>query len=100
MDMIEFSSSIPSEQLANIFINFFNEHIAAYDILNGVQFVNMNIITENKSSIIYSVKLLEGEDKEKLLSHLKNITVGAFGKVYRPDIYLNGDLLCVTIDKK
>ena len=99
MDMIEFSNAIPSEQLATIFIKFFNEHIAAYGVLNSVQFVNMNVITDNKSSITYSVRLLENEDKEKLLSHLNNITIGAFGKVYKPSVYLNGDILCVTFNK-
>lgn len=99
MDMIEFSSAVPSEQLAIIFNKFFNEHIAAYGVLNSIQYVSMNVITDEKSSITYSVKLLEDEDKEKLLSHLNNITIGAFGGMYRPSVYLNGDILCVTFKK-
>ena len=42
----------------------------AYDILNGIQFVKINKITMNRSSIIYSVKLLQEEDKQKIIKYI------------------------------
>ena len=63
MNMIQFSNQVPSDQLILIFKDFFEQHIAAYDLLKGIEFVRRNEITMNKSSIMYSVKLLEDEDK-------------------------------------
>lgn len=99
MNMVEFSNQIPSEQLIEIFKNFFEQHIAAYDILKDIEFIKINNITIDKSSIMYSVKLLQDEDKEKLLRALNNLTLTVYGKTYKPSIFLNGDLLCITIDK-
>ena len=73
MNMIQFSNQVPSDQLILIFKDFFEQHIAAYDLLKGIEFVRINEITMNKSSIMYSVKLLEDEDKEKLAKSINNL---------------------------
>ena len=99
MNMVEFSNQIPSGQLIEIFKDFFEQHILAYDMLKGVEFVKVNNITINKSSIMYSVKLLNDEDKEKLVNQLNNLPLTIYGKTYTPSVFLNGDLLCITIDK-
>lgn len=99
MNMVEFSNQIPSDQLIEIFRNFFEQHIAAYDLLKGVEFIKINNITMDKSSIMYSVKLLDDEDKEKLVRQLNNIPLEIYGNTYTPSVFLNGDLLCITIDK-
>ena len=99
MNMVEFSNQIPSDQLIMIFKNFFEEHIATYDLLKGIQFIKINNITMDKSSIMYSVKLLEDEDKEKLAKSINNLPLNIYGKTYYPSAYLNGDLLCITINK-
>ena len=70
MNMVEFSNQIPSEQLIMIFKNFFEEHVATYDLLKGIQFIKINNITMDKSSIMYSVKLLDDEDKGKIVNDL------------------------------
>ena len=99
MNMIQFSNQVPSDQLILIFKDFFEQHIAAYDLLKGIEFVRINEITMNKSSIMYSVKLLEDEDKEKLAKSINNLPLNIYGKTYYPSAYLNGDLLCITINK-
>ena len=99
MDMIEFSNSILAEKISIIFKDFFENHICAYKVLKGIKFVRINDISFDKASITYSVKLLDDEDKDLLLSHLQGITVNIYGKDYSPDVYLNGDILCITIDK-
>lgn len=99
MNMLEFSNKIPSEQLSIIFKDFFDEHIAVYGALKETEFNSINILTEQKSSIMYSVKLLKDADKEKLSSHISNLKLSAYGKVYTPSVYINGDLLCITISK-
>ena len=48
MDAIEFSNQIPSDDLVRIFKDFFEQHMLAYDILNGIQFVKINKITMNR----------------------------------------------------
>ena len=99
MNMVQFSNQIPSDQLIEIFKDFFEQHIATYDLLKGIEFVRINEITMNKSSIMYSVKLLEDEDKEKLANSINNLPLNIYGKTYTPSVFLNGDLLCITIDK-
>lgn len=99
MDKVEFSNQIQAEYLANIFKNFFEQHMVAYDILKCIKFAGINNVDFNKSSIVYSVKLLQDEDKDKLLHNLNNISLDMYGKTYKPDVFLNGDLLCLTISK-
>ena len=48
---------------------------------------------------MYSVKLLDDEDKEKIVRQLNNLPLTVYGKTYTPSVFLNGDLLCITIDK-
>ena len=99
MNMVEFSNQIPSDQLIEIFKDFFEQHIATYDLLKGIEFIKINNITIDKSSIMYSVKLLDDEDKEKIVRQLNNLPLTVYGKTYIPSVFLNGDLLCITIEK-
>ena len=99
MNMVEFSNQIPSDQLIEIFKDFFEQHIATYDLLKGIEFIKINNITIDKSSIMYSVKLLDDEDKEKIVRQLNSLPLTVYGKTYTPSVFLNGDLLCITIDK-
>ena len=99
MNMVEFSNQIPSDQLMEIFKNFFEQHVAAYDILKDIEFIKINNITMDKSSIMYSVKLLDDEDKGKIVHQLNNLPLSIYGKVYKPSVFINGDLLCITINK-
>ena len=99
MNMVEFSNQIPSDQLIEIFKDFFEQHIATYDLLKGIEFIKINNITIDKSYIMYSVKLLDDEDKEKIVRQLNNLPLTVYGKTYTPSVFLNGDLLCITIDK-
>lgn len=101
MDTIEFSKNIPAEQLAGIFRNYFEQHMMAYYVLKGVNFVSINNISMDEASIMYSVKILETEQKEQLLQTLQrdSANLNIYGKQYHPEIYMNGDLLCITIKK-
>ena len=101
MDSIEFSKQIPSEQLAIIFKDFFEQHMLIYDILRDIQFVTISEVSFDKSSIIYSVKLLSEEDKGFVMTVLqnKNLSLTMYGKQYTPSVFMNGDLLCITINK-
>lgn len=99
MDLIEFSRNMSAEQIGEIFKNFFEQHMVAYHMLHGINFVSLNSVTQNKCSIMYSVKLLDSENKELIVERLKNIPLVIYGKQYIPDVFLNGDLLCITINK-
>lgn len=101
MNTFDFVKDVPAEQLALVFKDFFEQHMFTYDLLRGIQFGGIKSIDVNTASIVYSVKLLEGENKDTLLKHL-NSKAGSlivYGKHYKPDIYINGDLLCITIKK-
>lgn len=101
MNTIDFIKDVPADQLALIFKDYFEQHMFTYDLLRGVQFGGINSIDINTASIMYSVKLVEGEDQNKLIKHL-NSKAGSlviYGKHYTPEIYLNGHLLCITIKK-
>lgn len=101
MNTVDFVKDIPAEQLALIFREYFEQHMFAYDLLRGIQFVKLNSINIDTASIMYSVKLLDNENKDKLVKHL-NSKAGSliiYGRQYIPEIYLNGDILCITIKK-
>lgn len=101
MDTLEFAKNIPAEKLAEIFKNYFEQHMAVYDILRGMEFISINSVTIDKASIIYSIKLLDEKDKDNLMHKLQVSSglLNIYGKTYKPDIYINGDLLCITINK-
>lgn len=101
MDTLEFIKDIPAEQLGCIFKNYFNQHMLAYDLLRGVEFVKLVNIDINTSSIIYSVKLHDEDSRTKLLNKLtsKASSLTIYGKKYDPEVCLNGDILCITIKK-
>lgn len=100
MNAIEFTQNIPAEELAKIFKDYFEQHMIAYNMLRGVEFVKINEVNLDTASIMYSVRLLGSDDKEKLVKRLKLAgSINMYGKVYTPELYLNGDLLCITIRK-
>ena len=84
-----------------IFKDFFEQHMLIYDILRDIQFVTISEVSFDKSSIIYSVKLLSEEDKGFVMRVLqnKNLSLTMYGKQYTPSVFMNGDLLCITINK-
>lgn len=101
MDTLEFAKNIPAQKLAEIFKNYFEQHMAVYDMLKGIEFISLNEVNINTASIIYSVKLLDIQSKNDLIHKLQQSSglLNIYGKVYKPDIYLNGDLLCITLNK-
>jgi hypothetical protein len=101
MDTLQFAENIPAEELAKIFREYFEQHMFVYNLLKGVEFVSLNNISFDKASIMYSVKLLNPEEKDKLAECLnsKSASMDIYGKTYTPKIFINGDLLCITITK-
>ena len=78
MDSIEFSKQIPSEQLAIIFKDFFEQHMLIYDILRDIQFVTISEVSFDKSSIIYSVKLLSIDNISSTISSAIKVVLFTF----------------------
>lgn len=101
MNTLEFSKNIPPEKLANIFRNYFEEHMAVFYMLKGVDFVSINSVDTDTASIMYSVRVLNPEQKNTLVETLqrKSTAVNIYGHTIIPDVYLNGDLLCITVRK-
>ena len=102
MNSIEFSKNIPPETLAHIFKDYFEQHMAAYYMFKGVDFVSINSIDMDKDSIMYSVKVLNEDQKDRLVQNLQRQsgTVKIYGYDVTPEVFINGDLLCLTIRKK
>lgn len=101
MNTLDFVKDVPAEQLALIFKDYFEQHMFTYDLLRGIQFGGINSVDINTASIMYSVRLIGDEDKNTLIQHLKSKagSLIIYGKHYVPEIYFNGDLLCITIKK-
>ena len=101
MNTLDFVKDVPADKLALIFKDYFEQHMFTYDLLRGIQFGGINCVDINTASIMYSLKLIEGDDKNILLRHLnsKAGSLNIYGKHYTPEIYMNGDLLCITIKK-
>ena len=101
INSIEFSKNIPPETLALIFRDYFEQHMAAYYMLQGVECISINRVDVNKASIMYSVKVLDDSQKERLVENLqrRSGSITIYGKEITPNIFLNGDLLCITISK-
>ncbi len=102
MNSIEFSKNIPPETLAQIFKDYFEQHMAAYYMFKGVDFVSINKVDMDKASIMYSVKVLDESQKLRLMDNLQKQsgTVKIYGYDVTPEVFINGDLLCLTIKKK
>lgn len=99
MDRLEFGKTISGEKLAEIFRNFFEQHMAVYELLKGIQFVSINVDINNKTSIMYSIKILNNEEKNILFNKLQ-VASGhllIYEKSYNFNVFMNGDLLCITI---
>lgn len=102
MDTIEFANNIPAEKLAEIFKDYFEQHMAVYDMTRGIEFVSINSVDINKASIMYSLKTINKEQRDNLYNKLNNNyakSLTIYGKTYNPTIFMNGDLLCITINK-
>lgn len=97
-DLIQFTKNIETDERINIFKNFFEEHMLTYDLLNDIEFGAITTKIDS-SSIIYSVKLLNESDKSTILNRIKSTCVSIRGKIYEPEVFLNGDLLCITFKK-
>ena len=97
MDTIEFSSNINAKTLALIFKSFFEQHMCAYYLLHGLTFINMNANID-RSSLIYSVKLLDPEHIDHIIDMIKRESskLVYYGKTIVPEIYVNGDVLCLS----
>ena len=100
-DTLDFSKSIPPEKLALIFKDYFEQHMAAYYMLKGMELISFNNVDIDRSSIIYSIRVLDPSQKERLLDILqrRSATVNIYGKIITPEVFMNGDLLCITIKK-
>jgi hypothetical protein len=101
MDNLEFAKSISAEKLAEIFKDFFEQHMAVYEMLKGVEFIALNSVDIDTASIIYSVKVLDNNSKDELARKLESTSglLSIYGHTYKPSIFMNGDLLCITINK-
>lgn len=101
MNTLEFAKDIPADKLAIIFKDFFEQHMVAYEIIKNIEFAGINSVSFDKASILYSIRLLDGEDKETILNSLRSTASSLimYGKEYKPKIFMNGDLLCIDISK-
>ena len=102
MDTLEFSSYIDPGTLASIFKDYFEQHIAAYYMLKGLDFAAINVSGIGTASIMYSVKLLKPEETNRIVDILnrESSNVIIYGIKIKPNIFVSGDLLCITLKKE
>lgn len=98
---VEFSKQFPPDKLASIFKDFFEQHIAAYYMFKGLNFVSLNADVD-RSALIYSVKLLDDDQVNRIIDHLQRSSshLNIYGKTIIPEIFHNGDLLCISFKKQ
>ena len=101
MNNTEFIKDIPADQIAIIFKDFFEQHMLVYDIIKNADFVSINDISIDSASIMYRITMSNGvtEAELKRLLELDSSSLIIYGKEYKPNIFINGDLLCITINK-
>lgn len=101
MDTIEFSKHIDPETLARIFKDFFEQHIAMYYMLKGLNFLSLNIHNMDDMSITYSIKLLNNEDINNIINilHRDSTSLIIYGNKIKPETYINGDQLIIKLKK-
>lgn len=101
MNALEFTKNVPAERLAEVFKDYFEQHMAVYELIKGMEFLSINSINVDKASIMYSVKILDEKERNNLISKLQ-VTSGKlniYSRDYAPHIFMNGDILCITISK-
>lgn len=101
MNNTEFIKDIPADQIATIFKDFFEQHMLVYDIIKCADFVSINDVSIDNTSIMYRITMQPGvsEAELKKLLDLNSAPLIIYGKEYKPEIFINGDLLCITINK-
>lgn len=101
MDTLQFSSDINPNTLAKVFQDFFEQHMVAYYIAKGVGTGRIHSVDMNKASIIYNIHILTDNDAEIIRNYLDNLNgrVTVFGHNIKYTYCINGDLLCITIQK-
>ena len=101
MDTLEFTKAIEPKEMANIFKNYFEQHMAAYYMLKGLDFVSITVSGVDKASILYSVKLLNPDQITRICDIMNNQSANlrVYNSVIKPKVFANGDLLCITLEK-
>ena len=66
MNTLEFTKNVPAERLAEVFKDYFEQHMAVYELIKGMEFLSINSITVDKASIMYSVKILDEKERNNL----------------------------------
>lgn len=98
MDFIEFSKTIPVSKLLDIFKNYFEEYAIVFNVLQDIEFEKINDIAVDKSSIVYSVRLKNEEDKQRLLETINDLNVEMYNRKFTIHIQIDGDLLYIYIN--
>lgn len=101
MDALEFSKIVPPQKLAEIFKDYFEQHMAVYYMLKGISLITIQDVSMNASSIVYSVQILDEIDRTNLIKRLQSQygSLIIYGKTYIPEVHIEGDLLYITINK-
>lgn len=101
MDTLEFAKAVPPQKLAEIFKHYFEEHMAVYYMLKGMSPINIQDVSMNSSSIIYSIHVLDEGDRQNLITRLHSQcgSLIMYGKTYTPSVRIENDLLYITISK-
>lgn len=98
----EYSQQIPASDLLIIYRDWFQQHMLTYNLLKKLETVTIHNVSFDQASIIYSIRLFSDKEKRDIEAILKNdrVKINIYGNDYTPHIYMNGDLLCITINKK
>lgn len=100
MDTIEFSKNLPSEKLSTIFKDYFDQHMAAYCMLNGIQFGDLDASMDT-ACIVYSLKILDVNNLNRIITNLERwgASMMIYGISVSPKISVNGDCISIMIRK-
>lgn len=100
MNSLSIIKNVPANKIAVIFKDYFEQHMLVYDLLKGIEFVSIMDVSFDKASIIYHISLND-EDKQKLMERINNnsIPLIIYNRSFTPKVFLNGDLLCLTLQK-
>lgn len=101
MDNVEFIKNVPVATLARVFKDYFEQHMAVYDLLRGIEFVSLDNIDINSASLVYSIKVLDDKSRHTLLNkfNCSSASLNIYGRTFTPTVYIDEDLLYININK-
>lgn len=100
LNIIDFTNTISYSDLDQCLVNFFDENIMIYRLMNGVP--NVKISSEcNAKGALYRITTTDAQHPIRdIAKYLEVAIMTMYGVTYKTNVTYDGDSILVSFDKK